>query len=493
MTVDILCKVVDNLGDIGFAYRLARALSELPEAPALRLIVDDLVAFSGLCPGVDPALPLQRVGEWTVARWDSPGAEAEALFRAERPRAVLECYACGRPDWLEAILFDADDPVPRAIVNLEYLTAESWARDFHRLPSLTRSPLVRKAVFMPGLEPGTGGLVQDRAFTALLSDCATSGGLYAARRSALDSLSAYGAIEPPADFDPAAAFWFLAFSYEHDFTAIVADLARFGADRPVLALVAAGRSSGPFLDAWSRAGRPFPVLKLPLVPQPLWDRLLVASDFAIVRGEESFARACLSGRPFLWECYPFAGSGDGGVKTSSAPGVSANGGVTTNGGNAPMDGHLPKVRAFLERIRPFLPPEDYARYEGLTLAFNGARGEKKTCGEPNSPGELNSRGEKSNRGESTIRGEQTPGESATHGEIILPGELLSILRAVTPRSSVATGETGASASETLISSPKTAQNSPKTGFSAGFAEWASGVRNLGNLAANLMTFLRDLV
>ena len=452
MTVDILCKVVDNLGDIGFAYRLARALSELPNPPTLRLIVDDLVAFAGLCPGVDPEQALQRVGEWTVARWDSPGAETEALFRAERPRAVLECYACGRPDWLEAILFDADDPVPRAIVNLEYLTAESWARDFHRLPSLTRSPLVRKAVFMPGLEPGTGGLIQDRAFSALVSDCAAPDARYAARLEALDALSAYGSAPPPAVFDLASAFWFFAFSYEHDFTAIVADLARFGVDRPVLALVAAGRSSGPFLDAWSRAGRPFPVLKLPLVPQPLWDRLLVASDFAIVRGEESFARACLAGQPFLWECYPFADSSDskanaGGVLTKG--GVSANGGGAADGGVQPecgepaqMDGHLPKVRAFLGLIRPFLPPEDYARYERLTLAFNGARGETTVCGEQNSRGEPSKCGE--------------PSE---------PGELLSLLRALPPQ----------------------------TGLSAGFAAWSGGVRNLGNLAVNLMTFLRDLV
>jgi uncharacterized repeat protein (TIGR03837 family) len=444
MTVDILCKVVDNLGDIGFAYRLARALSELPEPPALRLIVDDLEAFAGLCPGVNPEMPLQRVGEWTVARWESPGAQVLALYLAERPRAVIECYACGRPDWLEAILFDADDPVPRAIVNLEYLTAEPWARDFHRLPSMTRSPLVRKAVFMPGFEPGTGGLIQDRAFTKLISECASADGLYAVRRAALDALSASCPSALPAGFDLASAFWFLAFSYEHDFTAIVADLARFGSRTPVLALVAAGRSSSPFLDAWNRAGRPFPVLELPLVPQPLWDRLLVASDFAVVRGEESFARACLSGQPFLWECYPFA---DEPVAQPNAGGVLANGGVSADRGvltNDHMDGHLPKVHAFLDRIRPYLPPEDYARYEGLTLAFNGARGELSEC-----------------------------------GELSEPGELLSILRAVTPRISVPRTDT--------------APESEKTGFSTGFAEWALEVRNLGNLAANLMTFLRDLV
>lgn len=424
MTVDILCKVVDNLGDIGFVYRLARALSELPEAPRLRLIVDDLAAFSLLCPAVDPCRPLQSVEGWLVARWDDPGEEALRRFLAERPRMVLECYACGRPEWLESILFDESDPVSRHLINLEYLTAEPWARDFHRLPSLTRSPLVRKAVFMPGLESGTGGLLIDNAFSALLDSCSTDEGRLSIRRAALDSLthekSITGAL--PDGQSLASAFWFLVFSYEHDFSAIVADMADFNARKPILALVAAGRSSAPFLEAWTRAGRPFPVLPLPLVPQSLWDRLLVASDFVIVRGEESFARAILAGNPFLWQCYPFAETG-GEEVDSTLPGAEISPG-----------GQLPKVYAFLDRIRAFLSPLDFAAYDRLTRAFNG--------------------------------------ESLAEPE---RGDLLAVLRSLEKRVPPVSGEF-----------PK------KNGLAAGFRAWSREVRNLGNLAANLMTFMRDL-
>ena len=49
MTLDILCKVVDNYGDIGFVYRLAKALRDVEPGIALRLHVDDLAAFSSLC------------------------------------------------------------------------------------------------------------------------------------------------------------------------------------------------------------------------------------------------------------------------------------------------------------------------------------------------------------------------------------------------------------------------------------------------------------
>ena len=431
MTVDILCKVVDNLGDIGFVYRLARALSELPEAPRLRLIVDDLASFSLLCPAVDPSRSLQTVEGWLVARWDDPGEEALRRYRDERPRMVLECYACGRPEWLESILFDESDPVPRHVINLEYLTAEPWARDFHRLPSLTRSPLVRKAVFMPGLEPGTGGLLIDNVFSALLDSCATDDGRLSIRRAALDSLEAIGESIPPEkcaiDKTPdaqslASAFWFLVFSYEHDFSGIVADMADFNARKPILALVAAGRSSVPFLEAWARAGRPFPVFPLPLVPQPLWDRLLVASDFAIVRGEESFARAILAGNPFLWQCYPFAET-VGAEADSTLPVTQISPG-----------GQLPKVHAFLDRMQAFLSPQDFAAYDRLTRAFNG-----EALAEPER------------------------------------GDLLAVLRSL----------------EKPVP-PDSGEFSPKNGLAAGFRAWSREVRNLGNLAANLMTFMRDL-
>lgn len=435
MRIDILCRVVDNFGDIGFVYRLSRALAELPDAPGLRLIVDDLAAFAQLCPHVRPDAGLQDVDGMTVVRWDNPGEDALAVFVADRPRLVLECYACGRPDWLETILFDPADPVPRHIVNLEYLTAEPWARDFHRLPSLTRSPLVRKSVFMPGFEPGTGGLLQDSAFVALLDACADPEKRLPVRREALRALAGTELHSPGTELVAAdglaSAFWFLVFSYEHDFSSIVDDLAAFSATLaapagnktgsqtgkrsrsapPLLALVAAGRSSVPFLDAWRRAGRPFPVLELPFLGQPLWDRFLVASDFAVIRGEESFSRAALTGKPFLWQCYPF---GDRAAASGSAD--------FDNLGD--HGGQLPKVHAFLDLVRAGVKPADFADYERLTLSFNRAGADETAA-----------------------------------------GELLAVLRHIAP---------------------------PGDSLVSGFADWSRNVRNLGNLASNLVTFMRDL-
>ncbi len=379
MTVDLLCKVVDNFGDIGVVYRLARALAALDPALALRLVVDDLQAFHALDPRVDPDLPLQQVHGWTVAAWQ----QAAAPFRLKPPRLVVECFACGRPDWFEELLFDPRRPEPRLIVNLEHLTAESYAPEFHRHPSLTRLPLVRKFFFMPGFTPGTGGLI-------------------ACRRPGTDRSTLLARIRtaglPPSPNPPDGAgiadladrFWLPVFSYEQDFDPLVADLARFNAERPLLVLAAAGRSAPGLLAAWERARRPFPLLALPFLPQEVWDDLLAATDFAVVRGEDSLSRAALSGRPFLWHAYPL------------------------------VDDHqLVKVQALLDELRPHLVPSDFSSLANLYLSFN--RGALQT------------------------------------------GDLLTVLRSLD-----LTGSLG-----------------------AGFADWAEKLPKNGDLAAALLTFLRD--
>ncbi len=331
MRIDILCKVVDNFGDIGFVYRLARALSELGAGIELRLIVDDLSAFHAIFPGVDPTKDLQVLGTWTILSWGLPSE----LVRMERPRIVLECFACGRPDWYEDILFDPSDSERRTILSVEHLTAEPWAVEFHRLVSATRSALVRKWMFMPGFQAGTGGLIAEKGLEARIASWRDP----ASRpRLRLELAGSAGVALPLAAED---SYWLTVFSYEHDYSRIVSELADFASTRPLLVLVAAGRSSVCFVDAWRGAGEAFPIVKLPFLDQESWDEFLLASDFAIVRGEDSVARAALCGLPFLWHAYLQDGAHQ-----------------------------VVKVRALLDRMWPHFGEGDFARYEELSIAFN---------------------------------------------------------------------------------------------------------------------------
>ena len=46
MYITVLCKVVDNFGDIGVAWRLCRRLAKIQSKYKICLIVDDLESFS---------------------------------------------------------------------------------------------------------------------------------------------------------------------------------------------------------------------------------------------------------------------------------------------------------------------------------------------------------------------------------------------------------------------------------------------------------------
>ena len=336
MTIDILCKVVDNFGDIGVVFRLARALRDADPKLELRLIVDDLASFAALEPALDPDLAVQDLGAWKLIRWDFPWEG----FRDERPRFILETFSCGRPEWLDELLFDPEDLATKHILNIEHLSAQEYAQDFHRLPSATRSARVKKWFFMPGFTEKTGGLTIDRAFAVARETFLDPRSRAAARFSALASAGL------PAEAEYERHLWVSVFSYEQDYGAIVEDLAVFSRARPLLVLAASGKSQACFRRAWENAEKPFPLLCLPFLDQATWDSVLLASDFAIVRGEESLSRAALSGRPFLWQAY---------VQEEKH--------------------QLVKVRALLDRMRPFFDPSAFEPLERLFLAFNDREGD----------------------------------------------------------------------------------------------------------------------
>jgi uncharacterized repeat protein (TIGR03837 family) len=336
MTIDLLCKVVDNFGDIGVVYRLARALSELDDPPTLRIIVDNLEAFNALCPEVDPRQNVQLVRGWTVLSWHAEALMSyRSCYERDPARIVLEAFACGRPEWLEAMLFDPVDLATRTIINIEYLTAEPYADEFHLMPSLTRSPLVRKYMFMPGFTASTGGLILDGHFLDSIRHGMDSCGRQALRVELARRLGIAAGLASEQHS------WIVIFGYERDYSRIVADIAEFGRQQAVLVLAANAKSQPCLEAAWRNAGRPFALERLPFLEQVIWDTLLVAADLSIVRGEDSLSRAALAGRPFLWHAYPQDGAYQ-----------------------------LVKVRALLERMAPYFAPDLFAPLRDAYIAFN---------------------------------------------------------------------------------------------------------------------------
>lgn len=335
LDITILCRVVDNYGDIGFVYRLARELSSLSsiEKTQIRLIVSDLKSFNAMAlpPGISTSLAVQNYNGWKVIDWNAC-AEGKCEFTEHPPKIILECFQCGRPEWLDEILFSAQTTQTVQIVNVEYLTAEDWADDFHLLKSGTRSALVKKINFMPGFTKKTGGLVLDKHFVS----CVHS------KTAALECLKKYASKKTIALIEDTNLFRVIAFSYERNFENEARALSEFAKNsgRKVQVLLAPGLGNAPFKKA-AAAFKNISVYDLEYLPQLAWDALLTLADFSFIRGEDSFSRACLSGIPFVWHAYP-----------------------------QEEEFQLVKAAAVLKRMEPFFSAGDMSLVKNVWLSYN---------------------------------------------------------------------------------------------------------------------------
>ena len=159
----ILCKVVDNFGDIGVVYRLARALSDLRPTLELTLVVSNLDSFHKMASQIDPKKQIQdfkyKNTVWKIVDWH---LTPNSSLLTPNFSIILECFQCGRPDWLEDILFEPDFTRTVQIIQIDYLTAEDYADEFHLLKSGTRKTNIKKVFFMPGFTEKTAGLIINR-------------------------------------------------------------------------------------------------------------------------------------------------------------------------------------------------------------------------------------------------------------------------------------------------------------------------------------------
>jgi len=287
-TVDLFCRVIDNYGDIGVCWRLARQLVA-EHGCTVRLIVDDLRAFRFIAPEVDAAsASTQALLGVTVVPWQN----ASTLTPAE---VVIEAFACDPPaDYVQAMAAQAAKPV---WLNLEYLSAETWVDDIHgRASPHPRLPLT-KYFFCPGFTQQTGGLIRERARTPLPLEGGGAGERVTVARTSA-SISRFVAplspTPPPRGGRSQNSLALFAFTYPHAPVRALVEALTYADGRPNVTLAA------PLADAapeW-RIASP--------VPQPDFDALLAQFDLLLVRGEDSFVRAQWAGKPMLWHIYPTA-------------------------------------------------------------------------------------------------------------------------------------------------------------------------------------------
>ncbi|CAB5687767.1 TPA: elongation factor P maturation arginine rhamnosyltransferase EarP [Aeromonas dhakensis] len=308
---DIFCCVVDNFGDIGVTWRLARQLKREGALPAqesevqVRLWVDDLASFARICPGLDPAQESQWVDGIHIQHWH------ETLPADTIPaRVVIEAFACELPAPFVAKM--ASQPSPPCWLNLEYLSAESWVEDCHGLASPQRlesqslgSLSLNKYFFFPGFTARTGGLLCERGLIVERER-------WQQDEAGLNAYWASLGLPPKQEHELRVSL----FTYE---SAALTSLVECWCQSatPVTLLLPLGRSLNDVLtgaglaDAvpTARAGDllrvgNLTIKLLPMTDQAGYDRLLWSCDLNLVRGEDSFVRAQWAARPFLWHIYP---------------------------------------------------------------------------------------------------------------------------------------------------------------------------------------------
>ena len=308
---DIFCCVVDNFGDIGVTWRLARQLKQEGALPAqesevqVRLWVDDLASFARICPGLDPAQESQWVDGIHIQHWH------ETLPADTIPaRVVIEAFACELPAPFVAQM--ASQPSPPCWLNLEYLSAESWVEDCHGLASPQRlesqslgSLSLNKYFFFPGFTARTGGLLCERGLIVERER-------WQQDEAGLNAYWASLGLPPKQELELRVSL----FTYESAaLTSLVESWCQSAP--PVTLLLPLGRSLNDVLTGAGladaiptaqagdllRSGN-LAIKLLPMTDQAGYDRLLWSCDLNLVRGEDSFVRAQWAARPFLWHIYP---------------------------------------------------------------------------------------------------------------------------------------------------------------------------------------------
>ena len=298
MRWDIFCQIVDNYGDAGVCWRLARALSRLSSSSVnsvdcddsrIRLFCDDLNVLNVITHGD------------AVAHGASLGVEVLPWSAAESPAilasvgdVVIEAFACHLPKpYVEAMVqktfqkVSAKQPI---WINLEYLTAEAWADDMHLMPSPQNNGL-NKYFYFPGFTPKAGGVLLgdwDEVTSNSLNIPTSLSSAFESCRPKSKKVSIFNYKQAPLDA------WL----------GSVNQVALEHGEMVDVFLCADQNVSTTTQAALSSVDSAVKLIQLPFIPQEDYDYLLSVCDINLVRGEDSFVRAQWAGKPFIWDIYP---------------------------------------------------------------------------------------------------------------------------------------------------------------------------------------------
>lgn len=298
--IDVFCDVIDNFGDAGVCLRLCRDFSK--KNYEVRLFCNNVNILNKITNSEDASNRFLSLLSWSDKNMDYSPSEV-----------VIQAFSVRLPDNLIKKIKNRHSTV----VNLEYLTAEPFAEDCHKLPSYADG--FESFFFFPGFTKKTGGVVIEDSF--------------------LDKLTKTNRKESQK---------ITLFSYENEKVKNVIN--SLNKEKFILNIFE-GKGLNNFnnlLKLNLSAGDEYKlneltVRVLPMVSQDEYDSYLIDSKLNLVRGEDSIVRAMLTGNPFLWHIYP-----------------------------QEEDAHKDKIEALFDRMSEVCSSKkDVEILRQLTLSYNG--------------------------------------------------------------------------------------------------------------------------
>ncbi len=278
---DIFCRVIDNFGDIGVCWRLARQLAH-EYGLDVRLWIDGLTSAQRLLPQIDTVLPLQKIDGVSIHHWqpefhfDTVADVVIETFACELPENYLQAMADKRPVWL----------------NLEYLSAEAWVEDYHLKPSPHPRLPLNKTFFFPGFTEQTGGLLREKELCAARE-------AFLQRRQLTDNGAQQHELQVSLFCYPFAPIGQLLSIMTQGPQQVHCRIPQTG----ILPAVCDFFEVTQLTVGQQISSGQLTVEILPFLSQDAYDRLLWSCDLNFVRGEDSWVRAIWAARPFIWQPY----------------------------------------------------------------------------------------------------------------------------------------------------------------------------------------------
>ncbi len=288
-SIDIFCEIIDNFGDIGVVYRVSKELKKIFQNVRIIIVLNRLEEFKAINKRVKD-VDYQEIDGLIYITEKYLEDNIDSFGTAD---IFIEAFGC---NVFEGYIKKAKES-SKLWINLEYLSGEKWIEDFHLQESLIDSKTLKKIFYMPGFSEKSGGVIIDSSFLERKEYGAEN------REKVLEKYF------PNCDFNNKLVGTI--FSYERNFENLLDVLKDYG--KETFLILMGEKTHKSFSEILQKKltenfGKivkydKITMLYADFLSQEEYEEVISAVDFNFTRGEDSFVRGILLGKPFMWHIY----------------------------------------------------------------------------------------------------------------------------------------------------------------------------------------------